>query len=166
MGWETLAMVGFKAISSISAQNAAKAQAKAGVREAENNAMNTADKTVRAAGALRNSFLSNGIQLEGGPMDLIARAFAKGRTDVSRITENANAQSSNVVSAARTKMLQGLGGTIASAFSGESGGVIGDAFSTGISYLPDSFAYGLNDAGFGELGTNALIKSDTRAGLI
>lgn len=97
---------------------AAKSQASAQAREGERQAMSIADQTVRTAGSLRNSFLTSGLTLEGGPMDVIAQAFAKGRTDIGRAAENANAASKNTVSSARTKMLQNLGTTAAVAVGG------------------------------------------------
>ena len=115
MGWETLAMVDFQAVSGASQVSAARKNAKAGVQEAERNALSVAEDTVRRAGTLRVSYLNAGIDLEGGPMDVISRAFAKGRTDISRIETNANTASKNTVSTARTKMIQGLAGSAAGA---------------------------------------------------
>ena len=112
MGWETLAIVGFQAISGAQGVSQAKKEAKAKAKEGELAAMNVADATVRAAGKLRTNFLQSGLTLEGGPMDVIAQAFAKGRTDISRIEENANNASKNIMSAARTKMLSGLAGSL------------------------------------------------------
>lgn len=104
-----------------------KAEAKAYAREGEEAAMLTAEDTVRHAGDLTTSFLQSGISLEGGPTDVIARAFGRGRTDIGRIEANANARAKTVYSKARTQALDGL---VSSAF-GQSamsgmGGIVND----------------------------------------
>lgn len=166
MGWETLAIVGFQAISGIQGMKAANSQAKGIAREGEYAAQTTADNTIRSTGKLQTSFLQSGLTLEGGPMDVLKSAFSKGYTDIGRIKSNADAGAKNVVSAARTKALQGLASSAAGAAGAAGlGGAANDLFTTAGSYLPDSFAYGLNDLGFGQSATDMLIKSDTRAGL-
>jgi hypothetical protein len=130
MGWETIAIAGFQAVQGIQGQRQAKKEGRAITQQAERETMNIADNTVRQAGSLRNSFLSSGLTLEGGPMDVISQAFAKGRTDVQRTAENANTASKNKVSAARTKMLSNLGSTAMGAAGGFASD-FGDGFSTG-----------------------------------
>lgn len=166
MGWETLAIVGFQAISGIQGMSAANKQAKAGIQVAEQNAMTTAQNTLRSTGKLTTSFLQSGLTLEGGPMDVLKQAFGQGYTDIGRIKSNADANSKNIVSAARTKALQGLASSAAGAAGAAGlGGAANDLFTTAGSYLPDSFAYGLNDLGFGQSATDMLIKSDARGGV-
>ncbi len=136
MGWETLAIVGFQAISGAQDVKAAKRQARAGVQEAENQSMSLADDTVRRSGSLRNSYLSAGLDLEGGPMQMIAGAFAKGRTDIGRIEANANAQSKNIVSAARSKMMKDIAGSVAGSAAGATAfSAIGSTVNSGIDSL-------------------------------
>lgn len=155
MGWETLAIVGFQAIQGANSMSAAKKQGQAYAREGERQALSVADQTVRTAGTLRTNYLQSGLTLEGGPMDVIAQAFAKGRTDIGRIKENADARSKNVVGAARTKMIQGLAGAAVSAGAasgiGDFAGGFSDGFSAGFSN-PDIVGQGLS---VGELGTSS-----------
>lgn len=134
MGWETLAMVGFQAIQGSQGQSQARREGRAITQQAERETMNIAGDTVRRAGSLRNSFLSSGITLEGGPMEVISRAFAQGRTDIDRTAADANAASKNKVSAARTKMLSDLGKTAM----GAAGGFASD--------FGDGFQYGFDNA--------------------
>jgi hypothetical protein len=134
MGWETLAMVGFQAISGMQGVSQAKKEGRAITKAAERETMSIADQTVRNAGSLRNSFLSSGLTLEGGPMEVISQAFAKGRTDIARTAENANASAKNKVSAARTKMLSSLGQSAMGAV----GGFASD--------FGDGFQYGFENA--------------------
>lgn len=150
MGWETLAIVGFQALQGAMGQSQARKEGKAITQQAERETMNIADNTLRRAGTLRNSFLSSGLTLEGGPMDVISQAFAKGRTDISRVAENANAASKNKASAARTKMLSDLGKTAIGAVGGFASD-FGDGFQNGFDnaatfqtgaipgFAPDSF---------------------------
>jgi hypothetical protein len=127
MGWETLAIVGFQALSAQQGISAASKQAKAGIRVAEQNAMTTAENTLRTTGKLRTSFLQSGLTLEGGPMDVLKQAFGQGYTDIGRIKSNADTGSKNIVSAARTKALQGLASAAAGAAGASGGGsVFGD----------------------------------------
>jgi hypothetical protein len=151
VGWETLAIVGFQAISSAQGMGQAKKEAKAKAKEGELAAMNVADATVRAAGKLRTNFLQSGLTLEGGPMEVIAQAFAKGRTDISRIEANANAASKNLVSAARTKMLSGLAGSLAtSAFSPDFSSSFGQFTDNAGAYMglnPEYGPFGQNNYG-------------------
>lgn len=131
MGWETLAIVGFQAISGIQGMSAANKQAKAGIQVAEQNAMTTAQNTLRTSGKLQTSFLQSGLTLEGGPMDVLKQAFGQGYTDINRIKSNADTGAKNVVSAARTKALQGLASGVAGAAGASSAGGLFDSATFG-----------------------------------
>lgn len=115
MGWETIAIAGFSALQAGNTLKAGQDQGKAIAQQAEQQAQNTADNTVRAAGKLTTSFLQSGLTLDGGPMDVLSQAFAKGNTDIGRIASNANTASKNAVNASRTKALQGLASTAGTA---------------------------------------------------
>lgn len=145
----TAASVGFKAIQSANEMKAAKKQGQAYAREGERQALSVAEQTVRTAGSLRNSFLSSGLTLEGGPMDVIAQAFSKGRTDIGRIKENADTSSKNVVGAARSKMIASL----ASAVAGPVLGGVGD-FASGASSFASGFQAGFENPTMVSLGLN------------
>jgi len=133
MGWETLAIVGFQAISGAAGMSSANKQAKAITRQGEQEAMATAQNTLRTAGKLQTSFLQSGLTLEGGPMDVLKQAFGQGYTDIGRIKSNADAGAKNVVSAARTKALQGLASGVAGAAGASAAGGLFDdvTFGTG-----------------------------------
>lgn len=163
MGWETLAIAGFAGLNAVNTMNAGTAQAQALAEEGGRQTKTIADNTIRTTGKLTTSFLQSGLTLEGGPMDVLTQAFAQGRTDISRTADNYNNQAKNAVSAARTKALSSLTSSFASAGSGLfSGGGLDSAFTSAGSYLPDNFAYGLNDAGFGTSAYDMLAKSDLR----
>lgn len=138
MGWETLAIVGFQAIAGAQGMSAANKQAKAGIQTAEQNAMTTAQNTLRTSGKLQTSFLQSGLTLEGGPMDVIKQAFGQGYTDIGRIKSNADTTSKNIVSAARTKALQGLATSAA-----------GAAGATGLNGLTSDLGAGFTSMGNG-----------------
>lgn len=115
MGWETLAIVGFSALSGVVGMNQANSQAKGIARQGEIAAQDSANATIRSTGKLTTSFLNSGLTLEGGPMDVLKQAFRGGYTDIERIRSNANASAKNVVSSARTKAIQGLATSFAGA---------------------------------------------------
>lgn len=132
MGWETLAMVGFQALSNRSSNKAAKKQAAATVQEGEYQAGNKARDTLRTTGRLTTQFLQSGLTLEGGPGIAIAQAFQAGYRDIGRITNNANTSAQNIMNAQRTKALEGIGGTLAGAGIGDAvGGAATDAANWG-----------------------------------
>lgn len=108
MGWETTAILGARAFSSMATMNTGQAQAKAEVTQAGYLAKNSADNTVRQTGKLQTSFLQSGLTLEGGPMEVLKQAFATGYTDIGRIAANGNAAAKNTINSARTKALESL----------------------------------------------------------
>lgn len=112
MTWETIAISGFQALQAHNTMKEGRASARALVAEAQIQAENKAADTVRAAGKLQTNFLNSGITLEDGPQDIIARAYASGRRDVSRIVENANIRSKNTIKSSRTKMLEGIASAV------------------------------------------------------
>lgn len=140
MGWETVAVVGFQLLSGRAGVSQARSQAQAIADEGSRNALSVADNTVRRAGTLQTSFLQSGLTLEGGPMDVISRAFAKGTTDIRSIESNTNAQTKNIMGVARTKALTSLASSVA----GSAGSVLGD-FGSG-------FEEGFNNSAIGDLG--------------
>ena len=143
MGWETGVSSVFNAIQTSNALNTAQANAKAQTLQGQYQAQNIADNTVRAAGTLESSFLQGGISLQGGPQAVLAQAFAKGTTDISRTVTNANNQASNTINQARTNALS----QIANQFMKSSGGTSG--ITSGLSSLNEQSAYALNSAGYG-----------------
>lgn len=120
MGWETVAIIGFQALSSAQGMSAANKQAKGITAQGAFYAKQAADKTVQGTGKLKTSFLQSGLTLDGGPMDVLTAAFNKGYTDISQIKTNADNAAKNVVSAARSKALMSLASSAAGAF-GSSG---------------------------------------------
>lgn len=125
MGWETLAIVGFQALSSAQGMSAANKEAKGITAQGAFYAKQAADKTVQGTGKLKTSFLQSGLTLDGGPMDVLTQAFNKGYTDINQIKTNADNAAKNVVSAARSKALMSLAGSAAGAFGGSSFGEFG-----------------------------------------
>lgn len=172
MGWETVAVVGLNLLSSAAKSNAAQqqgdVQAASYAQEGANNAKDVADNTVRAAGKLTTSFLQSGIQLEGGPQEVLSQAFAKGNTDIARTAANADAASQNALNAARQKMLESYASTGSSLISGLTGGLGGlGGSSTKDQFAPtstDTMAFGLNNAGYGADAYDILSNSDVAAG--
>lgn len=130
MGWETLAIAGYSALNAENTLKTGKAAAKAAVQQGDYQVQQTADQTLRSAGTLKTSFLQSGLSLEGAPMDVLTQAFAKGQTDIGRIATNANATAKNDINSARTKALEGLATSAASAYSFTS---FADNFSSGFS---------------------------------
>lgn len=96
-------------------------------------------------------------------MDVVNETFKTGKQDVDNIRDNANATAKSQISNGRMQAIS----TITSAFAGSGGGgSMGSLFDTGVSYLPDSASYALNDMGFGNDAFDALEKSDARSGNI
>lgn len=143
MGWETVAIVGFKALGAMNTVKQAKAEGKAISQEAERNALTVADNTVRKAGSLTTSFLQSGITLEGGPMDVIARAFKQGTTDINRISANAYHASKNIVSKARSQAIQDLAGAATGSNMFSSVGNFGTDVSNGFSSMANGTDFSL-----------------------
>lgn len=149
MGWEALASVGFSALNANSQMKQGTAAANAAITQAGYQAKDVADNTVRAGGKLQTSFLQSGIVLDGGdagsgPMAILSQAFAKGQTDIGRITANANQTAKNDINSARSKALAGLA----------SGAVAGSSFlSTGLNNFGTDVGNGMtsamNGTGFG-----------------
>lgn len=108
MGWETLAIAGFSALQAGQTMEAGENKAKAITQQAGYTIQNQANDTVRSAGTLRNSFLSNGISLDGGPMAAIAQVFNTGNTNIARTATAANRESKDAINGARTAALSGL----------------------------------------------------------
>lgn len=145
MGWETLAIAGFQGLQAMNTMNQGESAAKAAVKQAGYQTQQVADNTVRTAGSLQTSFLQSGITLAGGPMDVLAQAFAKGQTDIGRIAANANATSKNDINAARSKALEGLMSSAAGASSSFFGAAdnFGSDVSSGLTSMNNGTGFGL-----------------------
>lgn len=98
-------MIGFTLLSAFSQMQSAKAQAKAITQEGALNAANKARETRIKAARVKSSFLSSGLELEGTPMSAISDTFNVGIADTSQIIKNANFQSRNTMSQARSKVI-------------------------------------------------------------
>lgn len=147
MGWETLAIAGFSALSANQTMREGKAASRALVAEAQINAENKAHDTVRAAGKLQNNFLNSGLTLEAGPMDIIQRAYSSGQRDVDRIVENANIRSQNKISSARTRAFEGIAKTVGGMSFGGSGSMFEDIGLTSPTKAPMAYGpqWGVNE---------------------
>lgn len=120
MGWETIAIAGFRGLQAVNQMKQGEASADAAVQQGEEEATNAANNTVRAAGTLRNSFLSNGLSIQGGPLAAITQTITTGNTNIGRIAQNANNTASNDINSARTAALTTLASTAAMAAGGPS----------------------------------------------
>lgn len=108
MGWETFVQAGVTAYQAVSKTSAARKEAKAVTEEGRLLAENKARDTVREAGRLQSSFLSSGLTMEGTPMEVLKRSYQYGLEDINQIAKNANARSKNIMTKARTQMLEGF----------------------------------------------------------
>lgn len=170
MGFDPVSMtvIALSAASAATTMKNAKAKSKAITRQAELDASNTATKTAAKAAYQKTSFLSSGFTLEGTPMSVLESTFTTGKQDINQIIANANTQSKNVISSARSKAL----GTLASSAALQSlGGGLMDSASAGIakvmpnsmlSYMPDSFLYSANAGGAGFDAYSAFELKDLR----
>lgn len=162
MGIETILFAAFTGLQAISKMNAANAQAKSIVQQGEINAENSAKQTRLKAASANASFLNSGVTLDGTPNLAINDIFDVGLKDVNQIRSNANSSAKNTIAKGRSDAISGIMTNFAGA---SAAGSMGSMFTTAGSYLPDSFAYGLNSAGGGNLAYDMLSKSDARAGL-
>lgn len=164
MGLETALIIGFTALQAAGSIKQSKAQAKAAIAEGNIAAENKAKETKLKAARLQSSFLSSGLTLEGTPQSVIDDTFNVGLTDLGQIKSNYDNKAKSIISAGRTEAL----GKLASGFSGMDwsgvGSSVNSVVTTAGSYLPDSFAYGLNKAGYGNMAYDMLEKSDIRNG--
>lgn len=152
MGWEALVTLGAGALNASNTMKQGTAAANAAITQAGYQAKDVADNTVRSAGKLQTSFLQSGIVLDGGdtgggPMQILSQAFAKGQTDIGRITANANQTAKNDINSARTKALAGLASGAAAGSSSLFSDL--DGFSSG-------FSAGYNNPGAGIPGWSAV----------
>jgi len=146
MGWETLAIAGFSALRAVNQMQQGESQARAAVKQGEQEVQNVANNTVISAGKVRNSFLSSGISLEGGPLGAINQIFNTGNTNIARIAENANTTAKNAINSARTQALAGLASTAAMAALGGAGGggSLGGLTDSASTLAHDTSEYGFN----------------------
>lgn len=138
MGFETAAIVAASAISASATMNQGVATAKAQATQAEQQAQNSADNTLRSAGKLQSSFLQGGLELDGGPMSILSAAYAGGLENVSRITANGKAAVKNTLGAARSKAIEGL-----------ISGPMGASMASGAGDFASGFQTGFNNPGGG-----------------
>lgn len=108
MGWETLVQVGSAVYDARTANRAARTEARAITDEAAIVAGNKARDTVREAGRLQSSFLSSGLTMEGTPTEVLKRSYQFGLDDINQIAKNANTRSKNIMTKARSQMLEGF----------------------------------------------------------
>lgn len=160
MGIETALIIGLSAVSAAGQIQNSKAQAKQIIAEGNIAAKNKAQETQLKAARIQSSFLSSGLTLDGTPNSVISGAYDTGIQDIQQIRSNYSSRAKNALSEGRTAALSSLAGSMAGA---SFGGSMGDLFSSGASYLPESFAYGLNDAGFGSMSYDILSKKDALA---
>jgi len=113
MALATALLIGSMALKNITAQKAAKNEAKAITRQGEINAANKSKEIRAKAARVQGSFLNSGLTLEGTPMSSIQGIFSTGQEDIEQIIGNANTASKNIVSQARSKALSNIAGTAA-----------------------------------------------------
>lgn len=160
MGWETLAIAGFQGMQAVNTMKQGDRAANAAVAQGQIALQNSANNTIRTTGKLQSSFLQSGLTLEGGPMDVITRAFASGNTDLSRIASNTNATAKNDINSARSKAIEGL-------VQGVGGASMGSSLMSGAGDFASGFGDGFSNAfnngatlqtgatpGFGSYGPN------------
>lgn len=161
MGIETALMIGFSALQAAGQISQAKSQAKAAVEQGNILAQNKARETAIKAARVQSSFLSSGLTLDGTPNNAIDDTFNTGIADIGQISSNYNNQAKNIMAQGRSAALS----TMASSFSGmDFGSTASSSFINFGSRMPDSFAYGLNSAGFGNSAYSMLEMSDKRGG--
>lgn len=162
MGIETVIFAALAGLQAVSKMSAAESAAKATIKKGEIDASQSALKTRYAAAKQTASFLASGITLEGTPMDVVNETFKTGKEDVANIRDNANATAKNQISTGRSQAIDSIMGSFKGA---DIMGSAGSMFDTGLSYLPESASYGLNNMGFGNDAFNALEMKDMRAGI-
>ena len=144
----SLAMSGMAAAS---AYKNSKNQAKAVAEQGAMKARERAKQTQMLASKQKTSFLSSGISLtgEGTAEAMVQDTYDTGLADINQIKSNYNQQSSNIMSAARSKLLSDVGKMgMSVAMAG-----VGGAFSSG-----GSFAAG------GEMASGATLGGGTLGG--
>lgn len=109
MGIATAALLGLTAVGGLSGISDAKKNAKAIAAQGEQDALTSAQATQQKVSRAKVSFLNSGFTLEGTPMAALGGILNAGFQDVNNIAVNANSKAKNLVSAARTKAILGLG---------------------------------------------------------
>lgn len=160
MGIETALFLALSVISASGKMNQAKSAAGQTVANGEIAAKEKAKEVRYKVARQTSSFLNSGLTLEGTPQDVIGDTFDTGLQDIGQIRTNANNQSKNIISSARSEAIGQIAGSFGMA--AMSGGSAGSMFETAGSYAPDSFAYGLNKAGFGNSAYDMLSLKDAR----
>ena len=105
----SLAMTGMGIVSGL---KNAKNQAKSVAAEGAMKAKERAKQTRMLAGKQKASFLNSGISLEGEgtTQNMFDDTYGTGLEDINQIKSNYNAQSKNIMGAARSKAMADLGG--------------------------------------------------------
>ncbi len=155
----TAFFVALTAISAIGKMNAANSQANAQIDQANLEEKRSMLTTEGKAGAAKASFLSSGLTMAGTPELAVKNIFTTGISDVNNIGNNANTAAKNTISSARSAAIGQIAGSAAMA---SAGGSMGSMFDTAGSYMPESFAYSMNNAGFGNDAYNMLDMKDAR----
>lgn len=162
MGVETAIIIGLSAASAVGQISNANREAKDTIKQGNLETQNKAKQIIARTAAAQSSFLTSGLTLEGTPSAALNSMFDSGLEDISQLGSNYNSKAKSIISQGRTAALGTLAGSFAGASFGSGG--LTSAFESAGSYLPDSFAYGLNDLGFGESATNMINISDKRNG--
>lgn len=114
MGIEMALLMGaMTALKANSELKQAENQAEGVVAQANLDAKNKAEETRQRAARAKVSFLNSGVTLEGTASSAISGMFASGLADVNLISSNANTQSKNIMSQARTKAITDIGMSVA-----------------------------------------------------
>ncbi len=159
MGIETIAFATLTALSAASKMNQASAEAKSNTIEGNLATQEQAKKTRYAAARQTTSFLNSGLSLEGTPDTVIGETYSTGLQDIGNIKAGYDRKGKNIIAKGRSDAIA----TIASSFAGSSmGGSMGSMFEKAGSYMPESFSFGLNKAGFGNEAYKMLEMKDAR----
>ena len=156
MGVETLSFLslGLGLFQAHSGIGAAEDQAEAVVAQGNLQAEDRARRVRLNAATQQSSFLNSGLTLDGTPMSVIQNTFDVGISDINQITSNANKQSKNILSQARTQAITQIAGAAIGAAGGFGGapatsgaGGAGSFFSGGGNL--STAGSGLDVSGFG-----------------
>ena len=170
MGFDPLsmAMIAMSVASAGMSMSNAKSEAKAVTKQATLDAKNKAIQTTAKAASQKTSFLTSGFTLEGTPMSVLESTYSTGKEDINQIISNANTQSKNIMSSARSKAMQQIAGSFmgsgmgSSMMNSASAGMTNMMSTSMASYMPDSFLYSANLGGAGNNAYSAFDMKDSR----
>lgn len=118
MGIETAIIIGLTAASVAADMSQARKDAKAVTKKASAEALTKAKQTQMQTSKAKVSFLNSGFTLEGTPELSLQGILNAGMEDINMIASNANTQSKNIISKARTDALKSIAKAGASAYKG------------------------------------------------